>query len=75
MRRELDPEVRLESLFSPGMDPAKIAPLRAAREFSLTRCSVERRIRGYADTIIVLRVNPEPARVLGWYNESPPAGR
>jgi hypothetical protein len=54
LRAFLDPEVPLEPLIA--SHPYRAERIRAARAFSLARCSIEQRLSGVADSILVLRV-------------------
>ncbi len=52
----LDPSVSIDDLMSVPSFRAREAEMRAAREFSVDRCEIVHRMRGYAETILVLRV-------------------
>ncbi|MBI3666539.1 MAG: glycosyltransferase family 39 protein [Acidobacteria bacterium] len=64
LRRFLDPEVPLDEILASGPHRSRAAQIREARAFSLARCSVERRIPGYADSILVLRVHSDQTNTL-----------
>src|SRR5262249_21626925 len=57
--RFLDPEVPLEELLSSEKFRGREAEIRELRAFSLERCSVERRISRFYDTLLILRVKDE----------------
>ncbi len=63
LRRFLDPEVPLEDLLSSDVYRTRVALARDTRAFSLARCSVERRISGFAEVILILRVRDEESYV------------
>jgi len=57
LRRFLDPAEPLEPLISSDFHSDDAAHIRETRAFSLARCSVERRLEGLADSILILRVH------------------
>ncbi len=59
LRRFLDPEVPLEEMLALPVYRPRSPRIRAARAFSLARCSIEERLPGQADTILVLRIRHE----------------
>jgi 4-amino-4-deoxy-L-arabinose transferase-like glycosyltransferase len=52
----LDPSVSIDDLMAVPSFREREAEMRAAREFSVARCEIVHRMRGYAETILVLRV-------------------
>lgn len=65
LRRFLDPEVPLDAVLASDVYRGRISTAREARNFVLTRCSIERRIPGFGDSILVVHVNggkPDGAR-------------
>jgi hypothetical protein len=55
LRRFLDPEIPLTSVLTSDA-LGRGEQIRQARAFSLAHCSVERRIPGYGDSILVMRI-------------------
>jgi energy-coupling factor transporter transmembrane protein EcfT len=52
----LDPSISIESLMYVPSYRQREAEMRATRKFSIERCEIVRRLNGYAETILVLRI-------------------
>ena len=55
-RQFLDPEIPLAELLSSAAFAGRASEIREARAFSVERCSIFKRIRGSADSILILRI-------------------